>query len=276
MFQNKLYKDSLYSQNSQNSQNAQNIQNRNPVFKSDNIKIKMPLQSNKKILDLNQINELTEDTIVNSSPRSKKKRGENSIVISKNDLYMEKVLMYVDNYQKSKKSSPNFEDEFAVLKSDKEKGFHEFEKKFLIPPNYINLKSNEIIEKNKSFKKLDIMNGRVKLFDIFSNDTLDNYNKDRLMANDLDLKEIYYKESNFNPKMRNNNNSFNLNNKHYVLNTSLNNKNLNNSHQIRNNSNRFDKSYDQKNNDSNFMKNFFIKLKQNKYYLYLILFLFLL
>jgi hypothetical protein len=120
------------------------------------------------------------------------------------------------------------------------------------------------------------MNGRVKLFDIFSNDTLDNYNKDRLMANDLDLKEIYYKESNFNPKMRNNNNSFNLNNKHYVLNTSLNNKNLNNSHQIRNNSNRFDKSYDQKNNDSNFMKNFFIKLKQNKYYLYLILFLFLL
>lgn len=215
----------------------------NSNLKNDLLKIKKPSQSNNKLINLNQINELTEDTLGNMSPRSKRKKSDNNIVISKNSLYMEKVLMFVDNLQKSNKVSPNFEEEFVVLKSDEEKGFQEFEKKYLIPPNYLNLKSNEIIEKNKSFKNLEKTNGKVRLFDIFSNETLENYNRDRLMANDLDLKDKYFKNANLNSKNKFNNNSFNLYNKNYNLNTSLNNKNLNNSHQIYNNFPAIDRSY---------------------------------
>lgn len=236
------------------------------------LQLKKNSKSNNKLINLNDIDELTEETTGNNiindknkdyydnkntsisnekkhklsrSPKYKRKKSENNkVLISKNSLYMEKVLFFVDNLQKkTNKISQKFEDEFLVLKSEKN-GAQQFEKKYIVPPNYINLKSNEIIEKNKSFKKLEKTNGKVKLFEIFSNETLDNYNKDRHMVNDLDLKEKFFYNAYLNPKNlktnnvnvnSNSNNSFNYYNKQKYLNTSLNNKqNLNNSHQIYN------------------------------------------
>lgn len=224
-------------------------------LKNELLKLKKISQTNTKLVNLNQISEMTEETTgpnnnhnnspttnknrndnkkQSRSPISKRKESENNkVLISRNSLYMEKLLFYMDSLQKANNIPQKFEDEFLVLKSEKN-GMQEYEKKYLIPPNYLSLKSSEIIEKNKSFKRLEKANGQVKLFEIFSNETLDNYNKDLLMVNDLDLKEKYFKDAN-------NNYSFNTYNKqpHY-LNTSLNNNDiknkmyLNNSHQISN------------------------------------------
>lgn len=205
------------------------------VIKNDPTKLLKISQSSNKLI---QISELTEDTIGNknsTSPKNRRKRTENNVVISKNSLYMEKVLFFVDNLEKTNKLSPKFEDEFVVLNENADKGTTEFEKKYIVPPNYINLKSKEIIEKNKSLKKVEKKkNGSISLFDIFSNETLDNYNRDKQMVNDIYLKDKYFNNNNLNPKVKFNNNSFNLYNKNYNLNTSLNNKYLNNSHQINN------------------------------------------
>jgi len=253
-------------------------------------------KSNDKLINLNEISEITEETTGNNnnnnnnndniysgsccsssknnqqnlspSPQNRNKKSRaNKVLISKNSLYMEKVLFFVDNLQKTNNFSQKFEDEFSVLNLEKN-GVQQFEKKYVVPPNYMNLKSNEIIEKNKSFKKLEKKNGKVNLFEIFSNETLDNYNKDRLMVNDLDLKEKYFNNGLLNAKnkqmnnvnVNNSNNSFNNNKQqqHY-LNTSLNNNNnnynsnfnsnkkiLNNSHQIYNHSGEnssFDRNY---------------------------------
>lgn len=240
------------------------------------LRLKEISKSNTKLINFNHISQITEETqesnthinpnneSINknnkiSKRKSRKKSENNNVLISKNSLYMEKVLFFVDNMQKTNNSSPKFEDEFLVLKSDKN-GEQKFEKKYIVPPNYINLKSNEIIAKNKSYKKLEKANGKVKLFEIFSNETLDNYNKDRLMVNDLDLKEKFIANAQMNAKNRlngfdNKNNSFNISNKHNYLNTSLNNnnnnrKNLNNfsnKHNNNNNISSFDMNYSEKN-----------------------------
>lgn len=118
----------------------------------------------------------------------------NLTTILTNSLYMEKLLFLIQSYTKAKQNnnvnnSRNFEEEFTPLHKDGENSSLNFEKKYLIPPKYSDLKSDDIIERNKSYKKLYKKDGRINLFEVFSNETLQNYNNDqKLLNNNLDLK----------------------------------------------------------------------------------------
>ena len=94
-----------------------------------------------------------------------------------------------------------------------------YEKKQLYNPYYYELKPEELINKNKSSKQIKKSKGRVKLFEVFSKDTLEAFTSEKKMLHDLDLDV-----RNLSIKM-NNNNSYNNNSVNYNKKNNLDNSN---------------------------------------------------
>ena len=114
---------------------------------------------------------------------------------------MEKMLFFIENFEKSE---TNLDLEYDYIKINDKIDLQSIEKKFIVPPKYSNLLSNEFIDKNKSIKIINKnIHGDVKLYEVFGNETLEDYHKDILMVNNFDLKNIIYENQKFH-KINNN------------------------------------------------------------------------